>query len=157
VKQHGNDIHGYARRGRKTDAYRVWESMIRRCHNPNQESYRHYGAKGVTVCDRWRDFRNFIADMGEKPPGMTIDRIDPRRGYEPGNVRWADCKTQARNKTTAHMVTFRGQTKCIAEWAEELGIKAKTLRARLVDHKMPIDVALTRPVRSGHKNVTTGL
>jgi DNA-binding transcriptional regulator YiaG len=72
--------------------------MVGRCHNPNHSSYGRYGAQGVYVCDRWRaKFANFLTDMGERPEGMTLDRIDPRGPSSPGNCRWADTKTQRRN------------------------------------------------------------
>lgn len=82
-----------------TNTYRIWGNMIARCENPNQRAYRYYGALGVRVCDRWREsFLNFLADMGEKPAGLSLDRINPFGNYEPGNCRWADAKTQATNK-----------------------------------------------------------
>jgi len=74
--------------------------MLARCRNPNVKSYRYYGAKGVAVCERWLSFQAFFADMGERPAGRSLDRINPNGNYEPGNCRWSTYAEQARNKTT---------------------------------------------------------
>lgn len=87
--------HGQSHR---TRTYVSWDSMIQRCTNPKTKNWRWYGAMGVAVCDRWRKFANFYEDMGDRPEGMTLDRINPAGNYEPGNCRWADSLTQGRNK-----------------------------------------------------------
>lgn len=81
-----------------TKTYRCWYNMIQRCQNPKSDSYRKYGAKGISVCDRWLSFENFYSDMGDQPAGETLDRIDSAVGYEPSNCRWATYKTQNRNR-----------------------------------------------------------
>lgn len=81
----------------KTPVHAVWKAMIQRCTNPKAHDFRWYGALGVSVCERWRSFENFYADMGE-PNGLTLDRIDPTGAYEPGNCRWATWETQRTNK-----------------------------------------------------------
>lgn len=82
----------------KHELYRSWSAMINRCLNPNNSSYASYGERGITVCDRWReDFQNFLADVGERPPGTSLDRINPDGNYEPGNCRWASPKVQRNN------------------------------------------------------------
>lgn len=131
----------------KTKTYLAWESMLRRCLNPSQDSYRLYGARGITVCPQWRSFPQFLQDMGECPPGLSLDREDNERGYEPGNCRWIAEDKQQRNKRTNRVLTFNGRTMCIAEWADEIGIKQKTLRARIFDHGWTIERALTEPLR----------
>ncbi len=82
--------------------YATWGAMLSRCYNPKQKCYEKYGAKGVTVCERWRaSFANFLEDMGERPPGKTLDRRNPFGNYDPGNCRWADAETQSANKRGA--------------------------------------------------------
>jgi hypothetical protein len=115
---------------------------------PSQDSYPIYGGRGIGVCDRWRNFENFLVDMGDCPPGQSLDRRDNNRDYEPGNCRWADGKTQGRNKRANHWITFKGETLTLVEWAERVGLKEKTLRARLVDHGWTLERALTAGVRS---------
>lgn len=82
-----------------TRTYNCWASMIQRCTNPKSGGYRWYGARGIAVCEAWRDFRRFLSDMGECPPGLSIDRIDPSGNYEPGNCRWATQQEQQRNRS----------------------------------------------------------
>lgn len=76
----------------------IWHGMLRRCEDPNQRSYVYYGARGIKVCERWKDIKNFYADMGPRPPGMQLDRLDSDGDYRPGNVRWATTLQQGRNR-----------------------------------------------------------
>lgn len=96
---HGRkQIHGAARRGLLTPEYRTWKSMLGRCRIKTSTSYKHYGARGISVCERWSSFENFLADMGRRPSPMhSIDRIDNDGNYEPGNCRWATTNVQSRN------------------------------------------------------------
>lgn len=89
--------HGESNRG-KGGTYMSWTSMISRCYNKSRDNYRYYGGRGIEVCERWHNYENFLADMGPRPPSMTLDRINPNLNYEPTNCRWADAKTQGMNK-----------------------------------------------------------
>lgn len=116
----------------RTPQAAVWRSMIARCHNKKNRSYRLYGAKGITVCDRWRNsYLAFLSDMGERPPETEIDRIDGGKGYYPGNCRWVTCKENQRNKTSSRIIVSRGVAKTMSEWSEATGIKIGTLWKRL--------------------------
>jgi hypothetical protein len=100
---------------------------------PSSKNLKNYAGKGITVCERWLTFDNFLADMGPRPSlGHSLDRYPDANGnYEPGNVRWATRAQQSRNKSTNHNVTIKGVTKCLKDWAAEAGINYETVRARL--------------------------
>lgn len=123
-----NKKHGLS----KTNAHRSWIAMLQRCYNPKCERFDVYGGRGITVCERWREsFANFYADMGERPPSMSLDRIDSNLGYSKENCRWASTKDQSRNKTNSLFVTIGGERRTLAEWAEISGINYHTLHKRI--------------------------
>jgi len=127
-----NLTHGHARHFRHTKAYSSWHQMKARCQNSNNPGFAEYGGRGITVCERWQTFENFYADMGEPPPGCTLDRYPDMNGnYEPSNCRWATVKEQNNNTRGNKRLTFRGETKTLAEWADRLGIKSNTILYRL--------------------------
>ncbi|MCY1042702.1 hypothetical protein OV208_15360 [Corallococcus sp. bb12-1] len=120
--------------------------MLTRCTNSNYPGFDKYGGRGITVCERWTSFENFLADMGERPTGMTLDRIDNNGSYAPGNCRWATLKQQSRNKRSSRNVTIDGVTLTVAGWCERLGVKRATVYDRL-KLGWSIERALTIPLR----------
>jgi hypothetical protein len=146
--------HGHALNGRKTPTYASWVGMRQRCTDPNSSGYHNYGARGVTTCSRWESFNAFLEDMGEKPPGMSLDRINNDGDYEPANVRWATAKQQARNTRVNRMLTFNGETRCMVDWAESLGIRKTTLHERLAAG-WTVEKALTAAVQIQRRKATS--
>jgi len=122
-----NKRHGH----HKTPIYRVWCHMLERCNNQTDAAFHNYGGRGICVCLKWLSFEEFLKDMGEKPKRLTIERIDNDGNYEPSNCKWATRKEQTRNTRHNVMIKYAGETKCISEWAEELGINYQTLYSRL--------------------------
>jgi len=122
-----NQTHGMS----KNRAYRVWKDMRARCNNPNNTDFHLYGGRGISVCERWNDFSAFLCDMGERPDGMSIDRINVDGDYTPENCRWADAKTQANNKRNNVVVEYCGEKLTLQEWEEKTGIKRETIQYRL--------------------------
>lgn len=126
--------HGNARVSGPTREYRAWASMVQRCYDPAWHRYRDYGARGITVCDRWRlakGFEHFLADMGQCRAGLQLERIDNHGHYEPSNCRWATIREQQRNKRTNFLVTLNGETKPLVAWCEERGLNYFTVWSRI--------------------------
>lgn len=121
----------------------AWRDMLNRCYNPNAKEFCRYGARGIQVCDHWRNsFESFLADVGLRPPGTSLDRIKNDRGYEPDNCKWRAPKEQGRNRRDNRLLTFNGETLCIAEWSERIGVKYVTIQNRL-DRGLPIEKVLS--------------
>lgn len=131
--------------GSSTRLFRIWSKMRERCSYARGVRWSRYGGRGISVCDEWKEFSSFRdwALSNGYADNLSIDRIDINGNYEPSNCRWVTAKEQARNTSTN--AVFGG--KCIAEWAEETGIKQGTLRARLCVSKWPLSKAISKPVR----------
>lgn len=127
-----NVKHGHASGGKITPTWQAWSSMRERCDQPNHPAFKNYGGRGIKVCERWAtSFENFLADMGERPPNLELDRIDNEEGYEPGNCRWTTRLVQARNRRSNVLLTHDGVTLTISAWAQRTGIKSSTIVERI--------------------------
>jgi hypothetical protein len=116
---------------RPTPTYSSWIQMRQRCLNPRHKNYADYGGRGIAIDPRWNSFANFLADMGEKPAGLTLERLRVNDGYGPSNCRWATRRDQSRNRRDTVSLTHEGVTKPLAEWADQLGLKKITIHMRL--------------------------
>lgn len=126
----------------KTKTFKSWDSMKQRCANPVSPDYYKYGERGITVCDRWiHSFDNFLEDMGERPKGRTLDRIDNDGNYEKSNCRWATTVEQLSNRRNTVRIYYQGSMKTIRELSELSGMKQKIIRDR-VYAGWPIEKAL---------------
>lgn len=122
-----NKRHGMS----NTPLHQTWSSMIQRCTNPSARGYARYGGRGISICEEWLVFENFARDMGDRPNGASIDRIDNDGNYEPSNCRWATRKIQINNRAVTRMITANGQTLPLTEWSTLIGIKPITLEKRI--------------------------
>lgn len=120
--------------------------MLQRCRNPNVKTYPYYGGRGIKVCAQWNKFENFYADMGDRPDGMAIDRIDTNGNYEPSNCRWATRREQSNNLRSNVRYTFNGESLTIPAWSRKQGMSVGALDYRLRVAKWPVEMALTIPI-----------
>ena len=128
-----------------TRLYHIWTSMKRRCYNKTAKEYKYYGARGIAVCSEWKDdFMSFYtwSIANGYNDNLTIDRIDVNGDYEPNNCRWATPKQQARNRRNNRTFTYNGETRCLSEWCEILGLNYHTISVRINLHKWSIEKAL---------------
>lgn len=130
--------HGWSR----SPTYNIWRTMLARCENPKSKDYFRYGGRGIVVCERWHTFANFLADMGERPERLTLERRDNDGPYHPENCEWADWKTQSKNKSGVATLRFAGKSLTIPEWSIDLGVSVTALRHRLVSG-LPLERVLT--------------
>lgn len=147
---HGHFVGGK----RPTGAYRTWIEMRRRCRAPEGKvGFSNYSGRGIRVCKRWQSFENFLADMGERPPGASIERIDNGRGYEPSNCRWATTREQGRNRRTNETAVYRGQRRTLIEWAEFANIPYQAFWRRVRGRGWSIARAIETPLMSQFSRV----
>lgn len=131
--------HGHNTRAGQSPTYKAWHAMKQRCLNPNKNVFHRYGGRGITVCERWLSFENFLADMGVRPDGLTLDRIDPDGNYDPENCRWATQKQQCNNwrRREQFIVRYRGEEYTLQELADKFGLDRYTLRRRITTSRWP--------------------
>src|ERR1035437_8866313 len=133
--------HRYHKDGKITRTYSAWSCMKTRCNNPNQKYYKDYGARGITYCQEWEDFSNFLKDMGECPPQYELERNDVNGNYSKENCCWVTVREQQYNKRNSRLLTYNGVTRCLGEWAY---LHGETIRGR-VKKEWTIEEALTIP------------
>lgn len=126
--------------------------MHERCSNAKHFAFKDYGGRGIRVCESWREFEAFMSDMGVRPDGMTLGRIDNEKGYEPGNCRWETQKSQARNRRNSKLIEYGGAVKTAAEWAEIAGITQCLLHVRM-KLGWSIEKTLSTPPREQRNSV----
>lgn len=130
----------------KQPEYRVWAGMKQRCTNPSNPRFPSYGGRGIKLCEPWLEFDNFLSDMGPRPKGTTLDRIDNNGDYEPRNCRWATSRVQSLNRRDNRLITAFGRTQTLCEWAKEVRINEATISYRIGRSRWPIERALSTPV-----------
>lgn len=125
--------------------FRSWQGLIKRCFDPKQTGFENWGGRGITVCERWQSFENFLADMGECPgPGYSIERQDNDANYQPGNCCWLKKELQARNRRTTRWIELNGETLSLAEHCERAGVNYKWAWKQIVKHKRAPEAVLAR-------------
>ena len=139
-----------------TGAYTSYHAMMTRCYNPKTARYPNYGGRGIKVCDRWQDgFPVFFEDMGQRPDGMSLDRIDPNGDYSPSNCRWATKEQQINNKQDSAFLEHDGRRMTVAQWAPIVGLQQCVIRMRL-KLGWTANAALTEPSRPGRNQYDRG-
>lgn len=131
--------HGMSR----SPEYQSWKMMKHRCSNDNYTQYEDYGGRGIKVCERWESFESFYKDMGDRPKGTTLDRIDHNGDYSPENCRWATTTVQNNNSRHVRLLTHAGETMSVSAWADRIGITQQALQGRLKNWS--VDRALSTP------------
>lgn len=128
----------------------IHHSMLQRCYYKKHHAYNLYGGRGITVCDEWKNnfkaFKKWALANGYQD-SLTLDRIDNNKGYSPENCRWATQKQQCNNRTNNHLVTYRGKTKTLAEWCDELGLYYRTIANRVINKKWSAEKAFETKIK----------
>jgi hypothetical protein len=124
----------------------IWSDMRGRCSNSNHRQYRDYGGRGVTVCDRWQTFSNFAEDMGDRPDGLSLDRVDNSKGYGPENCQWATRQEQNSNRRNCILVDCDGERVTLKEACRRRGLSYRPVVKRIQDRGWPVDLAISTPV-----------
>lgn len=136
-------IHGGCKRSGETREFRSWRMMRARCESPKHKYYYNYGGRGIKICERWLKFENFLADMGPRPEGTSIDRINGNGDYEPENCVWSTRRIQNSHTRNSIHATIDGKTQCVAHWCQELGKYDKKVYAKIKQGLTPENAILT--------------
>lgn len=137
-----------------TREYKSWDAMKQRCLNPNDKDFKDYGGRGIVICERWLEsFQNFLDDMGERPIKSTLGRKDNDKMYCKSNCEWESYDLQNNNRRNVKKIEFRGQSKTLRSWSQEMNINRDTLFKRIYRDHWTVEEALTTPVRPRHKPI----
>lgn len=143
-----NFKHGHKRKDNVSPEYISWLAILARCTNPNNPNFQRYGARGISVCERWRNnFESFLEDMGTRPSrNHSVERIDNSGNYDPANCKWATAKEQANNRRSSRFVDLHGERKTLSEWCQLKGLGRSTVSQRL-RYGWTVEKALLTPLR----------
>ena len=145
TKRKENPTYGRTHGMTHTAEHNAWGNAKGRCYNPRNKRYQHYGSRGITVCERWlNSFENFFSDMGPRPPGYSLERIDNNGHYCPENCKWILRSDQGKNKRCIRLLTYQGKTQSMADWARELELTILLIWRRL-NRGWSVEDALTKP------------
>lgn len=147
VVRQRSTTHGHTGNGQVSKTYTAWQAMLSRCQAPNYINFKNYGGRGINVCKRWQKFENFLEDMGERPDGLSLDRIENDKGYYKENCRWATRIEQQNNRRNNRKITFNSKTQTLAQWEQELGLNKCIVSGRL-RLGWSVEMALTTPVKN---------
>ena len=139
-------VHGHAPRGKSSPTHHSWKSMIQRCSNRRHIGYSSYGGRGISFDPRWSSFEYFLTDMGLRPDGHTLERVNVQRNYWRGNCIWLPAELQQQNQRTTRLISWRLKTMSIVDWSKELEIDRSTLQKRF-DRGWSVEDAFTKPLR----------
>jgi hypothetical protein len=139
-----------------TPEYAAWNNMRSRCWNPKNKMYSYYGGRGIVVDDSFKTFEGFFKEVGHRPPGTSLDRIDNNLGYAPGNVRWVTKAKQMLNRSDNRYLTLGEKTQTLREWSDETGISVGAIWARIEKYGWSVERALTEPVWDRSKSGKLG-
>lgn len=148
--------HGHTIGKNPSKEYYSWQAMKFRCTNPLAARYKDYGARGITVCDRWlNSFENFFEDMGNRPSkNHTLERVDNNKGYSKENCRWATPKEQSNNRRSCKLIEYKGVEKTLKQWAEEFGLNYGNIHKRIYKSGWSIEDAFTLGRQHGSRYVS---
>lgn len=137
--------HGVTHGASNTETYRIWSDMRNRCKNSNNRGHKFYGARGITVADSWENFETFLADMGIRPAGLTLERLDNSKGYCKENCIWASVKQQANNRRSNLVITYAGRAQTLKLWCEELNLSYTKMAQRIQKLSWSVEKAFSTP------------
>lgn len=153
---HGNALKGVNKKHEETTEYRTWLGMKQRCGNPDNDAYKDYGGRGIFIDESWEgSFVNFLKDMGKKPSiSHTLERMDNNKGYSKDNCYWATAIEQANNRRNNIVIVYKGKSKTLKQWADELGLNYKNIHKRIVYRGWSIEDAFTLGAQHGSRYVS---